>query len=223
MVFTSETSETSETVETGKNLGQLTMLDVDMAKKWGSDSLFLEQSRHWVWCRAAFPSALLKSVSVAGLSSGPQVDMQALANAFWPWVAGLEHDGGYENLDRVDFGHFACGLLLYHLLVTRPLPLPVSQRSDEVFISTRVVLTLLAAWRAALGAPTLEVQAQDRQSASWASYVENVSQDPCIAISFLDTFTGVEPAWQYPLVIGERPAMRRAMEADRSEADGSSQ
>ena len=98
----------------------------------------------------------------------------------------------------------------------------MSQRSDEVYTSTRLVLTLLAAWRAALGAPTLQVQTQDRQSASWASYVENVSQDPCIAISFLDTFTGVEPAWQYPLVIGERPAMRRAMDAERSEADGAS-
>jgi len=214
MVFASENVE---------NLGQPTMLDVDMAKKWGSDSLFLEQSRRWVWCRAALPSALVRSVSAAGLPAGSQVDLQALANAFWPWVAGLEHDGGYESLDPVDFGHFAAGLLLYHLLVSRPLPLPVSQRSDEVFTLTRTVLTLLDAWRVALGASTLQLQAQDRQSASWASYVENVAHDPCIAIPFLDTFTGVEPAWQYPLVIGERPAMRRAMQARRTDDDGLSQ
>ena len=86
--------------------------------------------------------------------------------------------------------------------------------------STRTVLTVLAAWRGALGAPALQVQPQDRQSASWASYVENVAQDPCIAIPFLDTFTGVEPAWQYPLVIGERPAMSRAMQARQTDADG---
>ena len=214
MVFASENVE---------NLGQPPMLDVDMAKRWSSDSLFLEQSRRWVWCRTALPSALLRSMSAAGLPSSAQVDLQALANAFWPWVAGLEHDGGYENLDPVDFGHFAAGLLLYHLLEARPLPLPVSQRSDEVFILSRTVLTLLGAWRAALGAPTLQLQAQDRQSASWASYVENVAHDPCIAIPFLDTFTGVEPAWQYPLVIGERPAMRRAMEARRADAEGLSQ
>ena len=214
MVFASENVE---------NLGQPAMFDVDTAKRWGSDSLFLEQSRRWVWCRSALPSALLRSVAAAGLPAGAQVDLQALANAFWPWVAGLEHDGGYENLDPVDFGHFAAGLLLYHLLVSRPLPLLVSQRSDEVFTSTRTVLTLLVAWRAALGAPTLQLQAQDRQSASWASYVENVAHDPCIAIPFLDTFTGVEPAWQYPLVIGERPAMRRAMEALRTDAEGFSQ
>jgi len=214
MVFASENVE---------NLGQPPMLDVDMAKRWGSDSLFLEQSRRWVWCRAALPEALLRSASAAGLPPGAQVDLQALASAFWPWVAGLEHDGGYENLDPVDFGHFAAGLLLYHLLETRPLPLPVSQRSDEVFTLTRTVLTLLGAWRAALGAPTLQLQAQDRQSASWASYVENVAHDPCIAIPFLDTFTGVEPAWQYPLVIGERAAMRRAMEARRTDDESLSQ
>jgi len=204
------------------NLGQSELLDADMAKRWGSELLFLEQARRWVWCRAAFPSVLLRSLPAAGLPSDAQVDLQALANAFWPWVAGLEHDGGYENLDPVDFAHFAAGLLLYHLLEARPLLLTAPQRSEEVFTSTRTVLTLLAAWRAALGAPTLQVQAQDRHSASWASYVENVAQDPCVAIPFLDTFTGVEPAWQYPLVIGERPAMRRAMETRRADVDGPS-
>ena len=209
MVFDSEIVE---------NPGQPKMLDVDMAKRWSSDSLFVEQSRRWVWCRSALPSVLLRSLTAAGLPCGAQVDLQALANAFWPWVARLEYDGGYENLDPVDFGHFAAGLLLYHLLVSRPLPLSVAQRSEEVFTSTRTVLTLLTAWRAALGAPMLQLESQDRKSASWASYVENVAQDPCIAIPFLDTFTGLEPAWQYPLVIGERPAMRRAMEARRTAA-----
>lgn len=208
--------------ENVENLGQPAMLDVDMAKRWSSDPLFLGQSRRWVWCRTALPSVLLTSLTAAGLPSGVQVDLQALANAFWPWVAGLEHDGGYEKLDSVDFGHFAAGLLLYHLLVSRPLPLSVAQRSEEVFTSTRTVLTLLTAWRAALGAPTLQLETKDRLSASWAGYVENVAQDPCIAIPFLDTFTGVEPAWQYPLVIGERPAMRRAMEARRTDASGPS-
>ena len=199
-----------ENVENVANPGQSTMLDVDMAKKWSSDPLFLEQSRRWIWCRTALPSVLLRALSAAGLRSGAQVDLQALANAFWPWVAGLEHDGGYENLDPVDFGHFASGLLLYHLLVSRPLPLLVSQRSDEVFALTRTVLTLLAAWRTALGAPAFQLQAQDRQSASWTSYVENVAQDPCIAIPFLDTFTGMEPSQCLDRAVRQRPHRRQS-------------
>ena len=86
-------------------------LDAEAVKRWSADPHFLESSRLWVWCRAAWPPVLLGRDAAGG-----QVDLQALAHAFWPWVDGLERERPYESLDALDFAHFAAGLLLYHLL-----------------------------------------------------------------------------------------------------------
>jgi len=147
-----------------------------------------------------------------------RVNPQALANAFWPWIAGLEREVVHESEDPIDFGHFAAGTLLYHLLRTDT-PLMVAtttSRGDDVFAMTRIALTLLAAWRIATGAPPLDLKIQDRSHAQWASYLENVAEDPGLAVPFLDLFTGREPAWQYPLTLRERPAFRRLMEKRRT-------
>ena len=188
-------------------------LDAEAVKRWSADPHFLESSRLWVWCRAAWPPVLLGRDAAGG-----QVDLQALAHAFWPWVDGLERERPYESLDALDFAHFSAGLLLYHLLQAQPGPLPGAPRSREVRASTRIALTLLAAWRSALGAPPLAPQVGDEGSASWASFLENVAEDACMAVPFLDSFTGREPLWQFPLMISERPAMRRAVQQKRAAA-----
>ena len=110
----------------------------------------------------------------------------------------------------------AAGLLLANLLAAHPSSVPSPRRSDEVFAMTRTVVTLLAAWRTALSPSTFQLHVDDQQSRQWTSYLENVAEDPSIAVPFLDSFTGLEPAWQYPLMIGERPAMRSAIDKLRS-------
>ena len=196
------------------------MLDVETANRWGLSPDFLEQSRHWLWCRSAFPAVILGSDAVSGASAEARVNAQALANAFWPWVAALEREAGHESEDPVDFSHFAAGMLLYHLLKIRtPLTTATTTpRGDDVFAMTRLALTLLAAWRLALGAAPLHLKIQDRSSAQWASYLENIAEDPGLAVPFLDLFTGQEPAWQYPLTLRERPVFRRMTEKRRASA-----
>ena len=195
------------------DFGKSELLDLDSAKDWVADPEFLNRSRRWSWCRTALPAVLLRSMHVAGAVSVEPVNLQSLANSFWPWAAALERDSSYEFLDPVDFAHFAAGLLLSHLLAENPGPVTSPQRSVEVFAVTRTVVTLLAAWRAAMAASTFQIHVEDRQSAPWTSYLENVAEDPSVAVPFLDSFTGLEPAWQYPLMIGARPAMLSAMNA----------
>ena len=193
------------------------MLDVETAERWGASPDLLTQSRRWLWCRTALPPVILSSLAGTGVSPEARVDPQALANAFWPWVAGLEREAHFESDDPVDFSHFAAGMLLYHLLkIHTPLVVgAATQRSDEVFAMTRLALTLLAAWRKALGAAPLTLDIHDRHSARWASYLENVAEDPGLVVPFLDLFTGLEPAWQDPLTLRERPVVQRMMEKKR--------
>ena len=192
------------------------ILDFDTARDWVSDPEFMHRSRRWSWCRTALPVVLVRSMHIAGAAPFERVNLQSLANSFWPWAASLERDRSYEAVDPVDFAHFAAGLLLSNLLAAHPGSVTSPRRSDEVFALTRTVVTLLAAWRAALSPSTFQLHVDDQQSRQWTSYLENVAEDPSIAVPFLDSFTGLEPAWQYPLMIGERPAMRSAIDKLRS-------
>lgn len=141
----------------------------------------------------------------------PVLDSAALARAFWQWAATLDSSSALETLDRIDCAHFQTGMLLSQLLWQRPVRLPDARRTDEVGICTDAALTLLAAWRAALGAPPPEVDMPERTSARWASYVENVIEDPLVAVAFLDLFTGREPVWRFPTFPTERPPLRQAL------------
>jgi hypothetical protein len=141
----------------------------------------------------------------------PNINQQALANAFWSWAALLDENSQRESLDRVDFAHFHVGMLLAYAMKQRPLRFNEPDRYLEVMVMTEWALTLLAAWRQALGTEPPVVQMDEPGSARWASYVENVTEDAITAVSYLDLFTGREPEWQFPGMIDERPRFRRAL------------
>src|SRR6218665_3163634 len=154
------------------------MWDLDTVKRWGAQALFPASIDRWMWCRKELPPLVVHSAIGAGAAPTVQVDMQALANAFWPWVSGLERDRRFQSLDSLDFAHFAAGQLLCQLLRAQPLQLPTGQHHEAVFALSRTVVTLLAAWRQALGATPWAMQLPERHSAPWASYLENVAEDP---------------------------------------------
>ncbi len=115
------------------------------------------------------------------------------------------------------------GLLLQQLLAAqlhvsgadRLVSLPdagtVDQSDNAAMLITRVVLGLLQALRLQAGAPVVSIDASLPQY--WNSYLENVAQDPAMAICYLDQMTGLEPVWSTPSLIGARPAMRAASAA----------
>jgi len=187
------------------------MLDSDVANRWGSNPQFPDLLGQWSWFRDAMPPILQVSAVAAGADQPVAIDMYALSRSFWAWAAALDRDRRFAHLEPVDFTHFLSGQLLHQLITHRPVALPAAERSRELLLLTRTALTVLAAWRISIGAPMPELQVHGEHSSQWNSYLENTAEDASYAISFLDLFTGLEPVWQAPLFIVERPAVRRAL------------
>jgi hypothetical protein len=194
------------------------MLDADTAHQWGAQPNFVERIRHWTWCREALPPLMLKLAGAEAFQTVPPVDMAALARAFWTWATTLDDYAQIESLDPVDYAHYSTGVLLSQFLQQRPLPLPEADCSGEVRVLTHTVLTLLAAWRQALGAAPLSQDLKIISVNHWASYLENITEDPSVAVAFLDLFTGREPVWRFPLMLAEREPFRLALTKRRTSA-----
>jgi hypothetical protein len=186
-------------------------MNIDSALVLGNQPSFLQEVRRWTWCRQTFPTLMRDLASGHSTKGQAAIDLQALANAFWPWAALLDENSRRESLDCVDFAHFHVGMLLAHAIKQRPLKFGEPDRNLEIIVMTEWALTLLAAWRQALGAEAPVIQMDEPGSARWASYVENVLEDSLTAVSYLDVFTGREPEWQFPGLIDLRPPFRRAL------------
>lgn len=190
------------------------MLDRERARLWAASPDFRENLAHWHWFRQAMTPAL--QAAAARHPGGEALAMQpeALARAFWAWQASLEPDREFEARNPLDFAHFACGLLLQNLLLAQPLRAPAdtaaAPREAAVRALTQVALTLLSAWRTALQAPVLADTLDAVEPRLWASYLENIHDEPGLAIAFLDLFSGCTPVWDTPHTVALRPGMQPA-------------
>ena len=189
---------------------------------WGSQTLSLNAARKWTWFRQKFGAALA-SRSLAG--SGSSLDRGALAAAFWQWAGMLDAEARFENLDPSDFAHYAAGQLLRCLLTHRPLRLPDGQRSEEVRATTQTVLSVLCEWQRALGEQSTSdlPQLPADGDSLWAGFLADTAKEAAAAVAYLDKFCGLEPDWQCPQLVLNRPAMRAALESLRTttaRADG---
>jgi hypothetical protein len=192
------------------------MLHVQTATRWGAQAGFVQAVQRWTWCREALPTLMKALPRTDAISGPPVVDELALASAFWSWAATLDNHAHLEPLDPVDYAHYQVGMLLAQLLRRRPLRLPGADRNEEIRAVTAAALTVLAAWRQALGAPPIGDDLQLGPASRWSSYVENIAEDPTLAVAFLDLFTGREPVWRFPSLPTERPSLRRALEQRRT-------
>jgi hypothetical protein len=183
---------------------------------WGSQSLPLNATRKWTWFRENFGAALV-SRSLAASAGG--LDRGALAAAFWQWAGMLDAEARFEKLDPTDYTHYAAGQLLRCLLTHRPLRLPDGQRSEEVRAVTETVLSLLCEWRCALDEQSKrDTQLPSDGDSLWAGYLADTAKDVVAAVAYLDKFCGLEPDWQCPQLVINRPAMRAALESLRTTA-----
>lgn len=181
---------------------------------WGHPTLSLDAARKWTWFREFFGAALA-SRSIAASGSG--LDRGALAAAFWQWAEMLDAEARFENVDPCDFTHYAAGQLLRCLLTHRPVRLPDRQRSEEVRAMTQTVLSVLREWRSALDEQyKQEPQLPDDSDSLWAGYLADTAKDAAAAVAYLDKFCGLEPDWQCPQLMLNRPAMRAALKSLRT-------
>lgn len=177
----------------------------------------------WRWFASAMQGVLERAAGRDGRMV--RLNDDALCQAFFNWVQTLESQQHLEARDSVDFRHAMAGLLLQQLLAAQPSvagadPLlsltdaagNTDQPDRATTLITRVVLGLLQALRLQAGAAAAPLDAALPQY--WNSYLENVAQDPALAICYLDQMTGLEPMWNTPTLISERPALRAALAAD---------
>ncbi len=200
------------------------MLDALTAQQWAAQADFPNQLRRWTWAREAWPALLHRLAAAGDAPSAVTIDGTALSRAFWPWAATFDDNVQLEPVEPLDYAHYACGMLLVQLLRQRPVrrstpsPAPQADRGEDIRVQTDFVLTLLQAWRLALGAGPLDADLPIRLQAHWVSYRQGVFEDGNVAVAFLDLFTGREPVWRYPLMLVERPVFRDALARRRASA-----
>lgn len=160
------------------------------------------------------------------------IDEKSLHAAFFNWIDALDAQGETAKLDRADYIVFCGGLALAELVRANPatiadLPARTGGDSDgesidranaeivgfwpEGFLYTNFCICSIAAVQEQESAPSLNLEKAASDLRTWWSFRENATEDPAAAIPFLDSFFGLSPNWQYPMVARERQAIRKAI------------
>jgi len=199
------------------------LLNSGLARGWLEAGSTHGQVFRWSWFDAALRSFALETLNSGGLSG--DVDEARSGRAFFEWASRLELVEPYARYNAIDHAHFICGQLLACLLRWQPIRLAQLSRTSqdaeqgqcaiaspawpqgEVLVG--FVSTLLHALRLNLNAGPAPWQ-DDVCQRHWQSFRENVTEDPDLAVPFFDLFHGLEPAWEFPLITGKRPAALRS-------------
>lgn len=152
----------------------------------------------------------------------PHVDHAALAVAFANWRQRFDATKHLANIDRRDFTIYSAGLMLKELIAAAPLqtvprsetlPAVVQTHAEHALASwpegyayTSYCLSVAAAVLQEMGEAEPDTVRASDDPAFWASFRENVAENPSAAIAFFDLVCGKEPNWDAPDV----PWLRRA-------------
>lgn len=152
----------------------------------------------------------------------PHVDHAALATAFSNWRQRFDATKYLADTDRRDFTIYSAGLMLKELVAADPLkttpregtvpavvqaiPNHALARWPEGYAYTSFCLSVAAAILHEIGEEEPHASKSSDDPAFWASFKENVAENPSAAIAFFDLVCGKEPNWEAPDV----PWLRRA-------------
>ena len=152
----------------------------------------------------------------------PHVDHAALAVAFSNWRQRFDATKHLAHVDRHDFTIYSAGLMLKELIAAAPLqavprtdavPAVIQSHAQHALASwpegyayTSFCLSVAAAILRELGEEEPDTERASDDPAFWASFKENVAENPAAAIAFFDLVCGKEPNWDAPDV----PWLRRA-------------
>lgn len=167
------------------------------------------------WFVGAFEAQVEKTSSETG--NRFSVDRMALADVFTNWIKAFEAQKPVRREDKTAYVGFAAGLMLKALIRGKPVavlsrPDPADETNPAYFWPEGY---LYVAFCLNVRGLVLENDFHSAQNISpvlsevrtWWSFRENVSEDPSLAIAFLDLFAGDEPEWTMPeLFRSERSA-----------------
>ncbi len=139
------------------------------------------------------------------------------APVFLNWIDAVFAQKAYAYVDRRDYIIFGAGILLKTLLEEQPIRLlgatsandsanPIAMIWPQGFLATSYCLSLLDAVLDQEGFETFSLASAAGDTGVWKSFRENVTEDPRLAIPYLDLFIGNEPNWQTPTWARSRPA-----------------
>ncbi|MEM9320285.1 MAG: hypothetical protein AAGA70_14975 [Pseudomonadota bacterium] len=136
------------------------------------------------------------------------VDRDALAQVFVEWLQAFDAQKPARDEDKEAYVGFAAGLMLKALVENRPVKLAhLAERADETnpayfwpegYLYVAFCLNVRGLVLEADFQSTQELSAVLSEARTWWSFRENVSEDPSLAIAFLDLFAGDEPEWTAP-------------------------
>ena len=162
--------------------------------------------RRMRWFKRSFAEQIGAISAESGVEYGIHNDR--LAQAFVTWLRAFEAQKPTEPTARRAFTNFASGLMLRQLIRDVPLgvvSIPVGSDASnpayywpEGYAYVAYCLNVRAAVLAQDFDETLNLVPDLANIRTWWSFKENVTEDPSLAIAFLDLFSGENPNWSTP-------------------------
>ena len=171
--------------------------------------------RHRIRDMRFFEASFRRNVTLTLADHGrrTKTDQARLRSSFLAWLETFHATRPYADLDRRDFICFSAGQMLAELV--RHDPLSLAKGNDETTDIWPVGMAYVSyCLGVALSVMEQEFQLATELSSSandariWQSFRENVSENPDLAIPFIDLLLGQSPNWTEPALADQRPAMK---------------
>jgi len=169
-----------------------------------------------------FKQSFARQVEAISAASGVtyEIHNDRLAHVFIHWLRAFEAQKPKDPTARRAFTNFASGLMLQQLIRDVPLEVtsvPVGSDASnpafywpEGYAYVAYCLNVRAAVLAQDFDETLTLAPDLSNIRTWWSFKENVTQDPALAIAFLDFFSSEDPNWSTPTLFYEQTAQLEA-------------
>lgn len=179
---------------------------MDLPEILASEQSVRKSAQRLRWFVGAFETQVQSTERETG--NRFSVDRGALARVFAEWLKAFEAQKPARQEDKQAYVGFAAGLMLRALIRNRPVAL--ASKPDGADETNPAYFWpegyLYVAFCLNVRGLVLESDFQSKQHPSaalgetrtWWSFRENVSEDPSLAIAFLDLFAGDQPEWSMP-------------------------
>jgi hypothetical protein len=152
-------------------------------------------------------------------------DEAVASRVFLNWIDALMAQKVYSDVNRRDYIMFGAGILLKTLIEERSIRLMLTSRPTSAgaslatiwpdgYLATSYCLSVLDAVLEQEQLPGFTLNPAAETLSIWESFRENVSEDPRLAIAYLDLFIGNEPNWTQPTWARSRAGQRTTDHAD---------
>lgn len=159
------------------------------------------------WFTASFTTEMAAQSAATGIVF--ETSEHAMARVFLDWRRGFTAQNPQDPSERERFIGFAAGLMLRSMIRHAPITSPSAHGKNDLSapqdfwpeghayvsycLSMRAAILAEERGETATVAPERPPERDDIRT--WQSFRENVTEDPSLAVPFLDLFAGETPNW----------------------------